>query len=49
MKHCKKCDNGMTLRSYESADGIGIHTHHICNKNEDHPYYCVQERKWVGT
>jgi len=48
MKKCKKCNSDMTLRSYESSDMLSIHTHHVCKENDDHPYYCVQERRWVG-
>ena len=48
MKNCKRCNSSMTLRSYEASGQYEIHTHHICTKDSAHPYYCVQERRWVG-
>ena len=48
-RKCKKINSNMTLTSYEASCKYEIHTHYVCNKNENHPYYCTQERRWVGS
>ena len=48
-RKCKKCGTAMTLTSYEAAGQYEIHTHYVCNKNPDHPFYCTQERRWIGS
>lgn len=48
-KICPKCKSNMNLVSYEASGQYEIHTHFVCNNNPDHPYYCQQERRWIGS
>lgn len=48
-RKCKRCSSAMVLISLESNDDNMFHTHYVCLNSDTHPYYCCQERRYIGS
>ena len=49
MKHkCVRCKSEMTRISLEANDTYWVHVHQVCKIDEDHPYFCETESRWIG-
>jgi len=45
-KKCKKCGSKTTQVSLEAE--FDVHIHDQCINNPDHPYFCRNEKRWIG-